>query len=96
MRSPSRELAHIVEAKHLGGHRLYLRFRDGAEGELDFAADAEGWSGVLEPLRDAEFFGQVTVDPEWGCLAWPGDIELDPDVMYSRLTGAPLPGGTPV
>lgn len=96
MRSSARELAHMVDAMHLGGHRLHLRFRNGAEGEIDFAADAEAWTGVLAPLRDVEFFRQVTVDPEWGCLSWPGDIELDPDVLYSRITGAPLPGETRV
>lgn len=25
----------VVEAKHLGGYRVWLRFKDGLEGELD-------------------------------------------------------------
>ncbi len=30
---------------------------------------------------------QVTVDPVSGTIAWPNDTDLDPDVLYARVTG---------
>ncbi len=31
---------HIVEARYVAGHVVWLRFRDGACGEIDLAPDA--------------------------------------------------------
>ena len=82
-------LKDIVEARPLGGHRLYLRFEDGAAGELDLAEFLE-FRGVFEELRDPAKFAEVRLVPEWGTIAWPNGADLDPDVLYSRVTGAPL------
>jgi Protein of unknown function (DUF2442) len=45
--------------------------------------------GVFEPLRDATCFAQVRVDPQLGTMVWPNGADLDPDVLYGRLTGTP-------
>jgi hypothetical protein len=84
-------LPRIVRARYQGEYRIEVAFNTGESGVIDFGRDAASWSGVLEPLRDAAFFAQVFVDRESGTLAWPGEIDLDPDVLYSRVTGAPLP-----
>ncbi len=80
----------ITAVRHEGGHRVWLRFDDGAEGVVDLGGLK--FIGVLAPLRDERYFAQVRVDPEARTLAWPNGVDLDPDVLYSRLTGAPLPG----
>jgi len=41
--------------------------------------------GVLAPLRDEQFFGQVFID--CGSVAWPGEIDLAPDAMYAQAAG---------
>ena len=84
-------LRDIVEARPLGGHRLYLRFEDGVAGELDLAEFLE-FRGVFEELRDPAAFARVRVVPEWGTIAWPNGADLDPDVLYSRVTGSPVMG----
>ena len=84
-------LKDIVEARPLGGHRLFLRFEDGVEGELDFAEFLE-FRGVFEQLRDPQMFAEVRVVPEWGTIAWPNGADLDPDVLYARVTGIPIAG----
>jgi hypothetical protein len=61
-------LTGIVEARLLGRHRLFLRFEDGVEGELDFAELLE-FRGVFEELRDPQMFAEVRVVPEWGTIA---------------------------
>jgi hypothetical protein len=67
-------LAEILEAVPLGGYRLHLRFRDGAEGEVDIARVVP-FEGVFAALRDVAFFAQVYVDAEWGTVCWPGNLD---------------------
>ena len=83
----------IVEARPLGGYSLYLRFGDGAAGELDLAPLLQ-FTGVFEPLRDPQFFAQVRVNPDIGTVVWPNGADLCPDVLRHYLTGEPLPGET--
>ena len=87
-------LKDIVEARALGGFRLYLRFEDGVAGELDLA-DIIRLDGVFAPLRDPRTFAAVRVDRELGTICWPSGADLDPDVLYSRLIGRPLPTHNP-
>jgi hypothetical protein len=87
-------LKDIVEVRPLGGHRLFLRFEDGVRGELDFAEFLE-FRGVFEELRDPAKFAEVRVVPEWGAIAWPNGADLDPDVLYSRVTGIPIAEAAP-
>lgn len=82
----------IRAARALEGFRLHLVFTDGAEGEVDLSNDL--WGPVFEPLRDPARFAEVQVDPQFGTVVWPGDIDLDPDVLYHRATGASLPAWT--
>jgi len=85
-------LKDIVAAKAVGDYRLHLRFEDGVEGVVDLAPYLN-FRGVLEPLRDREYFAQVRVDAGLGTVVWPNGADLDPDVLYGRVTGmAILPG----
>ena len=38
---------HIVEARYIGGHVVWLRFRDGTAGEIDLESVLEG--PIFEP-----------------------------------------------
>ncbi|HSK80608.1 MAG TPA: DUF2442 domain-containing protein [Thermoanaerobaculia bacterium] len=82
-------LRDIVEARAAGGHRLYLRFEDGVDGEIDLGMLVE-FKGVFEPLRDPEEVSRVRVDPETGTICWPNGADLDPDVLYAEITGKPI------
>ena len=83
-------LKDVVEARPLGDHRLWLRFEDGVSGEFDFAAHFD-FDGVFAALRDPTKFAEVRVVPDWGTIAWPTGADLDPDVLYSIVSGVPLP-----
>jgi hypothetical protein len=48
------------------------------------------WEGVFEPLRDPARFAQVQVNVELGTVVWPGGADIDPDVLYSTITGIPI------
>lgn len=82
-------LKDIVAAQALGDYRLHLRFEDGVEGVVDLGPHL-GFRGVFEPLRDPDFFALVRVDPDLGTVTWPNGADLDPDVLYGRITGAPI------
>ena len=68
----------------LPGHRIWLRYADGTEGEVDLS-DLVG-RGVFAAWNDKEFFASVRLD-ESGALAWGEEIELCPDALYLILTG---------
>jgi Protein of unknown function (DUF2442) len=59
------------------------------EGVVDLAPYLS-FQGIFEPLRDPAYFAQVRVDPELGTVAWPNGADLDPDVLYGRVTGTPV------
>ena len=44
--------------------------------------------GVFLKLLDAKIFNAVTVNPDFGCVEWPGGVDLCPDTMYQAITGA--------
>lgn len=76
----------IVDAEARDGYRLWIRFEDGTEGEVDLSELAG--HGVFEGWKDPEEFRRVRVDPETHTVAWPGEVELCPDSLYNDLVGA--------
>jgi hypothetical protein len=83
-------LKDVTKVRPLDRYRLHLRFEDGVEGVVDLEKLIR-FEGVFAPLRDPSFFEQVAVDPELGAICWPNGADLDPDVLYSHVTGVPLP-----
>jgi hypothetical protein len=83
-------LKDIVSVQPLDGYRLKLRFEDGIEGEVD-VSQCVPFTGVFAALRDPKQFAAVQVNPELGCIYWPGGADLDPDVLYALVTGQPIP-----
>jgi len=71
----------IVRAEPMRDRWLRLAFGDGAVHEVDLAETFSA-GGVFADIRDDdEVFRAVTVDQEFGAIVWPGDIDLDPDVL---------------
>ena len=83
-------LKDIVKVKPLKDFHLHLEFEDGAKGEVDIRKLIK-FRGVFEPLKDEAFFAKVDVNPEWGTIFWPNGADLDPDVLYSVVTGEKIP-----
>lgn len=78
----------ISAVEHLGGHRLRLIFADGFIGDVDLSERFEQTKGpMLEPLRDAQYFAQVSVDPELGTVVWPNGADLAPEVLRQQAHG---------
>ena len=76
-------MPHVVEARHVSGHTVWLRFEDGAAGEIDLTAELYG--PIFEPLRDIEAFRQLYVHPELKTLVWPNGADFAPEFLRSAL-----------
>ena len=81
----------VVQVTTVDGFKLRLRFEDGIEGEVD-CSTLLSFKGIFAPLKDPAEFARVRVNPELGTICWPNGADICPDVLYSRATGAPLPG----
>ncbi|MGH2992962.1 MAG: DUF2442 domain-containing protein [Solirubrobacterales bacterium] len=75
------EIIHPTEVRVVGDHRLWLRFEDGAAGEIDFAG--RSWRGIFSPLSDPEFFRRVELDPEVRTIVWPNGADIAPETLHS-------------
>ncbi len=84
-------LIDVVSAEPLSNYRLRLRFEDGVEGIVDLRPHLR-FQGVFAPLESPEYFATAKVDPELGTVKWPNGADLDPDMLYARVTGVQMPG----
>ena len=73
-----------IEVRPGAGYRIWIKFDDGAQGEIDLS-DFAG-RGVFQAWTDRKLFERVRID-ESGAVEWPGEIDLRPDALYMRLTG---------
>jgi len=64
-----------------GGHVLLLRFRDGAEFELDLLPQLrrEAGGALTDPLLSPEEFQKVRLD--YGTIVFPTGYDICPDVL---------------
>jgi Protein of unknown function (DUF2442) len=77
------ELIDVVEVRYVRDYIVWLKFEDGATGEVDLTASLRG--PVFEPLRDKEYFKQVCVNPEIGTIVWPNGADIAPETLYARV-----------
>ena len=76
----------VVGARYVDGYRVWLRFNDGLEGEVDLSSELYG--EVFEPLRQIEVFRQVRLHPEYETIVWPNGADLAPEFLYERVKRA--------
>lgn len=80
----------VVECRAMQPFRLWLRFKDRTEGIADVSQIPR--RGLFSAWEDPAYFARVAVDAESGTVCWPNGADLDPYVLYSKVTGKPLPG----
>ena len=76
-------LPHIVEGRYVSGHTVWLRFSDGAEGEVNLSAELYG--EVFEPLKDVEYFRKLRVDSELRTVVWPNGADFAPEFLRAAV-----------
>jgi hypothetical protein len=73
----------VIDARHAGKYRVWLRFDDDLTGEVDLKDVL--WGPVFEPLKDVEEFAKLRADPEADTVVWPNGADLAPEFLYDRL-----------
>jgi hypothetical protein len=73
-----------VDVEALPGYRIWIRYRDGVEGEVDLSHLAG--RGVFALWNDRGEFDKVHIGPGHA-IVWSDEVELCPDAIYLRLTG---------
>ncbi len=76
-------ILHVKEAKYLHDYVVWLRFNDGAEGEIDLVNELEG--EVFGPLKDINKFKSFKVDPILETIVWENDADLAPEFLYENM-----------
>ena len=73
-----------IDVKALDGFRIWIKFEDGVEGELDLSRHAG--KGVFVAWLDREYFEAVEA-MDYDAISWPGDLSMCGDALYMELTG---------
>jgi hypothetical protein len=74
---------HVKEAKYLHDYVVWLRFNDGAEGEIDLERELDG--EVFGPLKDQQLFQRFHVDSELETVVWENGADLAPEFLYENM-----------
>jgi hypothetical protein len=82
------DIIYVTDVEALEGHRIRATFTDGAVKDIDLS-EVLSAGGVFRAIYDQrEIFEQVAVNPETGTVEWPGEVDLDPEVLYGRYEPA--------
>jgi len=73
----------LIDAKHISGYVLHLKFSDGLEGDVDLKEEIHG--SIFEPLRDVETFKRFRLDPELRTLVWPNGADFSPEFLHEKV-----------
>jgi hypothetical protein len=83
-------LKDIVAAQPIAPYQIHVSFEDGIAGTIDIR-DLIEFEGIFAPLQDPNYCAAVQLNPEIGSIFWENGADLDPDVLYSIVSGQPIP-----
>ncbi len=73
-----------LDVRALDDYRIWIRYADGAEGEVDLSHLAG--RGVFALWADEARWKAVHIADD-GAIRWSKEVELCPDATYMKLTG---------
>lgn len=71
---------HVNSVLHVKDYVLRVEFTDGVVKDVDLREELHG--EIFEPLRDSQFFKQVTVNEETKTVEWPNGADFAPEFLY--------------
>ena len=71
----------IEKARYVSDYKLWLRFSDGAEGEVDLQNQLDG--EVFEPLKDTKTFKNFILNSDLHTVTWPNGADFAPEFLRS-------------
>lgn len=91
------EMMAVTAVRPLDGFLIEVTFSDGAIKEVDLTETITSGEFFAPIRKSRELFERVRVNPESETVEWPGEIDLDPDVLYGLFepaSGPPIPRRT--
>lgn len=76
-------IIHVKEAKYIGDYVIWLRFNDGAIGEIDLKEELDG--EIFEPLKNISQFKLFKVDPDLNTIVWENGADFAPEFLYEKM-----------
>jgi hypothetical protein len=77
----------VTDAKHLGGYRLWVRFSDASEGDVDLSELVlNDKRQIVAALRDPAVFAAMRVDMD--TVVWNNGFDLAPEYLHARAKAA--------
>ena len=74
---------HILEARYVAAHVVWLKFRDGTTGEIDLKPVLEG--PIFDPLQDPATFRRFQIHPEFHTLVWENGADIAPEFLHDNV-----------
>lgn len=76
-------LPKLIKAEYRDDYRIWIKFTDSVEGEIDLASEL--WGEVFEPLKDRTLFKKLALDERLGTVVWPNGADFAPEFLYQKL-----------
>lgn len=80
----------VIEARYMRDHIVWLRFRDGSEGEVDLRPVLVFEGPVFGPLSDPSYFAKFSINPDFDTLTWPNGADIAPEFLHEQVRAASL------
>ncbi len=74
----------LVEVEARPKFRLWVKFADGVEGEVDLS-DVAGRGVFRRWTETPDEFARVVIDEATGAPNWPGELDVAPDRLYAEV-----------
>ena len=72
---------HIIETKYISKYIIWLKFRDGLEGKMDFSNEFDG--PIFEPLKKIKYFKSFII--KGNTICWDNGADFAPEYLYQSI-----------
>ena len=73
----------VLEAEHVDGYAVRVRFSNGECGIVDLEDSL--WGPVFEPLKDPRTFKLFRISEVLHTLCWKNDADFAPEYLYEKM-----------
>ncbi len=77
----------LVDAAYRGNYRVFVRFNDGKESEIDLEdyIKSKDEGTVFAPLKEMQVFKTVHFDSDLDTIVWANGADIAPERLYEMV-----------
>ena len=76
-------IARVTDARHIEEYKIWIKFNDGSEGEVDLKDEL--WGPIFEPLKDVNQFRKFSVHPDLHTITWDNGADFSPEFLRNSF-----------